>query len=176
MSYCFMDYLPARDGHGLAPKCPEEIGFILLADLPGVPWGIFDADEDNAWSPTTPVSGELAGLIESAKRYPPALALAREEVRQVFGDHCPSQAEFARAYGTALRAHLSQQHESSCVLAPALKGEVGYLTEGGWYWLLRISGNPPLVSWVSDDFHVYNNDMNDFDLTGQQLKQLGYSG
>jgi hypothetical protein len=53
---------------------------------------------------------------------------------------------------------------------------VGYLDEGEWYWVLRVSGSPPVASWVSGDFHVYNNDMSDFDLTGQQLKQLGYSG
>ena len=158
------------------PDCPDAIEFILLADLPGVQWGIFDADEDESWSPENPVSDELAGLIESAKRYPPALGLAREEVRQVFGDHCPSQQEFARAYGTALRTHLSRQHEASYVMAPALRNEVGYLTEGEWYWVLRISGNPPAVSWVSDDFHVYSNDMSDFDFTGQQLRQLGYTG
>ncbi len=174
MSYCFMNFL--RNGQGLAPDCPDGVGFVLLADLPRVPWGLFAADENDAWSPQHLVSAELAALIESGKRYPPALALARDEVRQVFGDHCPSEAEFARAYGLSVRTHLSRQHESSYVLAPALKDGAGDLTKGEWYWVLRISGKPPAASWVSRDFHVYSNDMNDFDLTGQQLKRLGHSG
>jgi hypothetical protein len=171
-----MDYLPAPDGHGLTPDCPEKLAFLLLADHPGVQWGIFEVDAADAWSPPDPVGEDLVALIESGKRYPPALALAREETRQVFGDQCPGRAEFARAYGVALGHHLSQQQESPYVLARALKHKMGYLARGEWYWVLRISGRPPVVSWVSDDFHVYNNDMEDFDLTGQQLKQLGYSG
>jgi len=176
MSYCFIDYLPEPDdGPGVTPDCPDGIGFILLAAPEGLGWGIFDIEEDHEWSPPNPVSAELAGLIESAKRYPPALALARDEVNQVFGDHLPSQAEFASAYGVALRTYLSRQHEAPYVLAPALKDELGYLVKGEWYWILRISGTPPAARWVSHDFHVYDNDINDFDLTGQQLNRLGYS-
>jgi len=176
MSYCFMNYGPAPDGQGLVPDCPDAVGFLLLADIPDVGWGIFHVDEDDAWSPENPVSDELAGLIESAKRYPPAMGLAREEVCQVFGDHRPSQAEFARAYGVALRTHLSRQHESPYVMAAAMTDEVGYLTSGEWYWVLEVSGSPPVVSWVSADFQILSNDLSDFDLTGMQLKRLGYSG
>jgi len=176
MPYCFLDYRPARDGQSPSPDCPEGIGFVLLADLPGVPWGLFETGADDAWSPQNPVREELAALIESGKRYPPALALARQEVKEVFGDHGPSHAEFARAYGAALRNHLSRQHESPYVLAPALKDQVGDLIRGEWYWVLQISGSPPTATWVSDDFHVFNNKITDFDLTVQQLKRLGYSG
>jgi hypothetical protein len=176
MPFCFLEYRPASDREGRTPDCPEEIGFLLLADHPGLQWGIFHVERSEEWSPPDPVGEDLERLIVSGKRYPPALALARYEVRQVFGDHCPSLEDFARAYGVALRHHLSQQPESPYVLAQALKDEVGYLDEGEWYWVLRVSGSPPVASWVSGDFHVYNNDMSDFDLTGQQLKQLGYSG
>ena len=178
MSYCFMNLFPSRDGHGLEPACPDGVSFLLLADLPKVEWGLYEVDgnkDDDGWVPETPVSDELAALIESGKRYPPALGLARQEVGQVFGDHLPNQVEFARAYAAAVRTYLSRQHESPYVLAQALEGEQGYLTKGEWYWVLQISGNPPAASWVSDDFHVYTNRVNDFDLTGQQLKHLGYS-
>lgn len=174
MSYCFLDYAPARGDHGVAPDCPEGVGFLLLADLPEARWGLFETTDVDTWSPESPVSEELAGLIESGKRYPPALALAREEVREVFGDHRPSQSEVARAYGAALRNHLARQEDAPYVLAPALKEDVGTLTVGEWYWLLRISGTPSRVSWVSDDFRICTRDVNDFDLTGQQLKRLAH--
>ncbi len=175
MSYCFMDYRPADQGRGVAPDCPDHIEFGLLADLKGLGWGIFEVDEGDAWSPETPVAEDLARLIESAKRYPPALALARGEMSDVFGDHHPSHSEFARSFAAALNAHLSRQGEAPYILAKALKEEVGYLTEGEWYWVLEISGNPPCAVWVSDDFHVYRREVNDFDFTGKQLKQLGYT-
>ena len=176
MTYCFMNYQPARDGQPLVPDCPDGIRHLLLATLPGLQWGIFAVDPGDAWSPENPVTDVISGLIESAKRYPPALAIAREEMEDVFGENGPSQAEFARAYGVALRAHLARQHETPYVLAPALTDRAGRLAKGEWYWILGISGSPATVSWVSDDFHIYSSDVNDFDLTGQQLKQLGFSG
>ena len=94
----------------------------------------------------------------------------------VFADHRPNQVEFAKAYGTALRAHLSRQYQESYVMAEAAVGEAGRLTEGEWYWILEISGNPAAASWVSADFRICKNDMNDFDFTGQQMKRLGYVG
>jgi len=177
MSYCFLNLVPEKDGRGFELDGPVGAHVSLLADFPAVGWGIYEVGPgkaDEAWIPDAPVSDELAGLIESGKRYPPALGIARNEVVQVFGDNLPSQAEFARVYGTALRTHLSNQHESPYVLARALE-DAANLASGEWYWILKISGNPPLASWVSDDFHVYNHLMNAFDLTGQQLKQLGYT-
>ena len=161
MPYCFMN--------SASPDCPNGVAFRLLADHPGIPWGIFEVDTDGAWVPPDPVSEKLARLIESGKRYPPALALAREEVQQVFGDDRPSREDLARAYEAALKHHLSRQFESQHVLAL-------HVTRGEWYWVLQITGKPPLASWVADDFRAYDSDMNDFDLTGQQLKHLGFTG
>jgi hypothetical protein len=176
MAYLFLDYRPAGDGQGYEPDCPPDTPFLLLADIRGLGWGIFDIDIESEWPTGKAVSDDLACLIESARRYPPALGLARQEVGQVFGEHHPSQEEFSRAYGTALATHLARQHEVPYILAPALREEVGYLAKGEWYWVLQISGSPGVASWVSADFYIYKNDMNDFDFTGQQLKALGYVG
>jgi hypothetical protein len=145
---------------------PAGTGAVLLADLPTLPWGLFETTQDAAGSP---VSARLAALIESGKRYPPALALARLEVQQVFAEHSPSPAEFAPSYEAALRNLLVRQPEAPYLLAP-------HLTSGEWYWVLEISGSPPKLSWVSDDFAVQTGKITEFDLTGQQLKRLGYAG
>jgi hypothetical protein len=144
---------------------PAGAGAVLLADLPALPWGLFETAEETGES----VSERLAALIESGKRYPPALALARLEVRQVFAEHSPSYSEFARSYEAALRNLLARQHEAPYLMAP-------HLTNGEWYWVLEISGSPPKLSWVSDDFAVQTGKITEFDLTGQQLKRLGYAG
>ena len=174
-SYCFLNYVPAKDGHGTVPDCPDGVTPISLAHLYPVGWGIFEVRHDESWSPVAPLSDELARLIVSGKRYPPALGLARQEVMQVFADSRPEQFEFASAYRAALRTHLSRQQGAPYVLAPAMN-DAPNLTTGEWYWVLEISGSPPGAHWVSDDYCIYANDMNDFDLTGQQLKQLGYRG
>jgi len=176
MAYCFMNYRPASEGEGFEPDCPEDVGFLLLADLPGAEWGIFEVAGNDRWSPDEPVGDELAGLIESGKRYPPALAIARAEVVQVFAEGRPNRADFARAYALALRTHMARQHDAPYVLAQATRSDAGHLTQGEWYWVLSVSGRPPVASWVSDDFQVHENGMDDFDLSGQQLKRLGFAG
>jgi hypothetical protein len=177
--YCFVNWVPAKEGDGLEPEVPQGVEGLLLADLPDVEWGLCEVDAgaaEDAWVPETPVGAELEGLIESGKRYPPALALARQEVVQVFCDRPPTQTEFANAYAVAIQAHLSRQHEAPFVVARSTRDEDQALVQGEWYWVLRISGTPPQASWVSDDFHIHRNDMTDFDFTGQQLKRLGYAG
>jgi len=176
MSYRFMNYRRVAKSDGVEPDCPDGVECVRLADLPGLEWGICDVQDRDAGPPGAPVSDEIAGLIESAMRYPPALALAREEVGLVFSEHRPNQVEFARAYGMALRSLLSKQHEAPYILARAMVGEAGRLAEGEWYWMLKISGTPTVVSWVSADFNIFENDTNDFDFTGQQRKHLGYIG
>jgi hypothetical protein len=168
----------AREGDGLEPDVPDGVGFSLLADLPNLDWGVYElytTIAENPWTPPEPVSDQLAALIESGKRYAPALALAREELVMVFGDHHPSHAEFQTAYAAALRAHLFRQHEAPYLLAPALEDVDGRLSKDEWYWVLSIKGSPPIASWVSEDFQIYDNPVAQFDLTGQQLRKLGYS-
>ena len=178
MSYCFMHLRAAREGDGLEPDFPDGVGFLLLGDLPTLDWGLYEFytnTPDEPWTPPELVSDELAALIESGKRYPPALALAREELALVFGDHHPSQVELQRAYVAAVRAHLSRQHEAPYLLAPALEDVEGRLSRDEWYWVLSIKGSPPIASWVSEDFHIHDSPVAQFDLTGQQLRKLGYS-
>jgi len=177
--YCFVNLVPARDGQGLEPEVPDDVGYLLLADFPGTDWAICEVrgnPGDHGWVPEAPVGDELALLIESGKRYPPALGLARQEVVQVFGEHLPSRDEFKNAYAVAIQAHLSRQHDAPYVMAQALRDEDGHRVKGEWYWVLQISGDRPDALWVSDDFQILSDDMNAFDFTGQQLKKLGYSG
>ena len=172
-----MNRRAARQGADLEPEFPDGVRSLLLADLPNLEWGVYEFfTNGDGWAPAALVGDDLARLIESGKRYPPALALAREEVVQVFGDHPASQAQFSTAYAAAIRNGLVRQPESPFVLAEALADEAGYLCPGVWYWILEVEGTPPLAFWVSDDFQVFKNPVSDFDLTGQQLKQLGYSG
>ena len=163
MAYCFLHHAEAEGGH-------------LLADVDGLGWGIFEVEAHTGVAPGRPVPDALARLIESAKRYPPALALARDELEEVFGGHRPDEHLLARAYATALKTHMSRQHEAAYVMAQALPGRSQDLREGEWYWVLEVSGSPAVASWVSADFHVRKADLAAFDLTGQQLKRLGYAG
>jgi len=174
MPYCFLNWVPASDGHGLEPDCPDGLGARLLTGLQEVGWGIFDIRRDDSWSAEKPVDEQLADLIDSAKRYPPALAIAGHQMKHVFGDETPNQTDFARAYARELVAHLSKQQQDPYVLVRALKTGPHDMFEGEWYWVLRVTGSSPRATWVSGDCVLHDCDVNDFDLTGQQLKRLGF--
>ena len=158
-AYCFLDYTAGK-------------GHLLLADLPELGWGIFEVGDGGA--PENPVREGLAQLIVSAKRYPPALALAREDLGTVFGDDHPGELELAMAYETGIKTYLARQHESPHVMAKAINDDPGRLVCGEWYWVLEITQT--LAAWVAADYRIRDNEMSDFDLTGEQLKRLGYAG
>lgn len=163
----------------VGPDVPEEVGFLLLADFSDSEWGVYeyeDSDEERDWAAERQVSRELAVLIESGKRYPPALALARKEVAEVCDGAEPTEGQFEAIYVRAIEEHLKRQPEAPYVLAKSMMTVDIELTEGEWYWLLEVSGSPQEVQWVADDFEIHKEAFDAFDLTGQQLKQLGYTG
>jgi hypothetical protein len=179
MNYCFMNLRKSKNGPGWEPAFPKGIGFLLLADLPGVKWGIYEyqlSQDNEDWTPSIPVSSELEALIWSGKRYPPALAIAREEMVHLFNDSQPNQQEFADAYSKAIRSRLSRQQEAPYFLAQALRGDGIDLVPGEWYWLLRIKGDPPMAYWVSGDYSIYENPVSDFELANSQIERIKFGG
>ena len=167
MPYCFMDLRPFREGEGREPDFPEGVDFLLLADLRASDWGIFEyatGKEHEDWTPVMPVSDVLDRLIESGKRYPPALALTRDDLERRFVRYSPDREAFQKAYIELLERHLSRQLEDGFILARATRDELGYLEKGGWYWVLSAQDDPTTVSWVSDDYFVYHTAAGDFEL------------
>ena len=171
MQYCFVT---KRDACGSEPDGPGQIGWRLLADLPDVDWALYESAAVDGAEPgaAEPVAPALARLIESGKRYPPALALAREEVVEVLAGERPDRFDFTTALSAALRAYLERQHEAPFLMVPALADGVDGLRRGEWYWVLQITGTPAVASWVSDELVICENPAADFDLTGLQLRRL----
>jgi hypothetical protein len=170
-----MNLRRSRDGHGWEPGFPKRIKFLLLADLRNAKWGIYEygSDRNNeSWTPSNPVSDELEALICSGKRYPPALAIARAEMNRIFHTYQPDQQEFSEAYAKAIQSRLALQHEAPYFMAKAVSGDGIDLVPGELFWLLRIKGDPPMASWVSDDFFIYENPISDFELTGNQIGRI----
>jgi|GEM_PF-3091737 len=162
---------------GFEPAFPEGVSFQLLADLPNEQacWGIyrFTVDLDRDWRPEAELEPELANLLASAERYPPALALARADLKTKFRDAIPSQKEFAAALEIALKALFAEQPTAGYLLAESNCCEPGYLSPGQWQWIVAATkSSPQEVWWVSDDFFMYRNRASDFRLTAEQLAAL----
>ena len=134
--YYFVDW--KRIDEGFVPALPEEMGFLLLAEpSEHETYGIFSVDvPTDEFLPfqINAVSEDLADLIKSAEQYPPALALARDKVREVSG---LNRTAFGKAFAEILRGHLVSQRTSPFFLAEAKRTETGYKSAGAFYWIVR---------------------------------------
>ena len=151
------------------------MSFLLLADMRQADvHGLYELDiasGDDEWEPPEPVDEELEALLWSGKRYPPSLALARDDVERRFEDRVPTRAEFASAYKAALGHRMSTQPTMPFVLARCVREELGYCTLNEWYWVLRVTSDDRAY-WVSDDYHIYQDASDTFELTERQRAHL----
>ena len=161
---------------GWRPDFPGKAGFLLLADARRSRSGIYECDLPRSRAKgrrIAPLDNVLCALIESGKRYPPALALARNDVTRAFAETAPSRADLRGKYAEALRARLNRQADAPYVLVEAARDEIGYLRRGEWYWVLRLRTalSGIVASWVSDDYFVYENPVEDFVLGASKSRR-----
>lgn len=179
--YCFLKLTRKRsrhskDGYFLAPVFPRGVVAVqhcassFASELALYEYSVSNRKVD--WQPDAPVTPELELLLDSAKHYPPALALARDDLESElrYAEKPSSPSELAEAYTKALRHHL--QHQGPAVFARAVAEEPGYLVPNSWYWVIGAKGHPTLVHWVSHDLQAYTNLAADFDLSQAELAKL----
>lgn len=175
MRYCFANWVDSPEG-GQEPLLPENHGFLLLADFgPNTPWAIFDVrfvEDEPVAVGLERVPDDLGILLDSARAYSPAMAIARDDMTRHWQGRSPSRSEFAASLAEALRQQLRAQPESRYRLARAVVDELGYLAKGEYAWIVGYDSVSHEVSWVSSDFHVYKNPAGDFDLNVDELGRL----
>ena len=170
MAFYFIDWIHTNDGYH--PCLPEGTGFLLLAEPAGEPkyalFSIGSIDSDNVPDGVEAVSFDLAKLLNSAIDYPPAMAIARAEVRRI---HYASRAEFAADLAARLSVHLAAQKNSPIFLAKVVGSKTVYATPGRYYWIVNYRPNRKghELSWVSDDYFVYSDPIDDFDVDPVEL-------
>lgn len=139
---------------GWTPEIPEAEGMLLLAESSRQ--SCFALYQVTLYLNELPeilrgmrVEKELECMIESGETYPPALALAREDMLSIFKDSEPSPDEFLSAYKRMLRYHLSRQREDGFTLVEGLFDEYGSRQIGRFYWARRVINENETVEWVT---------------------------
>jgi hypothetical protein len=118
------------------------------------------------------VSPQVEAVLDAGRRYPPALALARDEAALFPNGTSIDRGAFAERYAARVAHHMSLQPFAPYVLVEAVGDEPGYLARGQFYWVLRYLRGAGTVRWVSEDWHVYENSAYDFRLSDEQLGRL----
>jgi hypothetical protein len=169
--YYFIRWKHTEEGY--VPDIPEDVSFVMLAEPGGAShdagFALFKCrlpDEYEGSRSVNPVSDELAKLLGSAENYPPALALAQKDLER---DESRSEIEFSRKLMERLVFYLDQQIHSSFFLAKARKGQTGYKQAGGYYWIVGYKDKS--VLWVSRDYHVYQDPLDDFELDANEIER-----
>lgn len=176
MTFAFVRWRRTKSGR--APSLPPRLAYLVVADGGrDSEWALVAVDDGTRLpaKTTSAVADQLAVLLESAVGYPPALALAAEDLaRLAQGGWGP--AELSRMLVRRLRYHLRMQHRAGYVLAEARRDEAGYLSQGEFYWLIgrvrKTRSGPERVGWVSRDYCTYTNAARDFHITPAQRKSL----
>ncbi len=172
--------LRVKENEVLTVALPDKVSWTLFAEFwdlsPLAIIGLELPDGDPLPGNLCPVAPELAVLLGSAEDYPPALALARgglwQRYRELSRDGLPLDSDtFQRELATLLRYHLDSQPNAPYMLAKAVCGSA-YIQEGAYCWLVGFEPQENCVWWVSDDYHVYQDDIEVFDVTREQVSRL----
>ncbi|MBL8921712.1 MAG: hypothetical protein JNJ54_22825 [Myxococcaceae bacterium] len=143
MSTClFTRWRRASEREGWEPDLPAGVGFRVVssarAHRVGAGWALVEADVES-WSASVPRAVRapelLANLLGSAKRFPPALAIARRQYER-FCQASWGPAELARRFSQLLSTQLRAQARTPFMLVEAAREEVGYLEPGEFVWAL----------------------------------------
>jgi hypothetical protein len=142
------------------------VGFLLLAGVePPLDWGLIECTQDIPGSDVLiPVAAETSQAIDAGKRYPPALALAREAVDAEARAGTLGHEALAARYAQAVEEQLRREADGDWVLARAVCTEPGYLRKGDLYWVRPSSVAGGTISWVAWNYFVYRNPVSGFDL------------
>jgi len=171
--YCFVEWHDFQEES--MPNLPEGTPFLLLAGTPEISrWALFECElaDDFKFSESIElVPEELEILLYSANSYPPALALARDDIEVSCKNmENISKEVFCQMFSSILKQHLQLQRHSAHFLAESLIDEEDYLVKGAFYWIVGFDPEYNEVEWVSDNFYVYQNPVSDFGLEPHKLR------
>ena len=173
MNYHFAKWRPALDGNEQEPDLPQGIGYLLLADSRLSEWSLYQCSYDNEKiNINNPVNNELKLLLYSAERFPPALALTRDDISRKFKSTNPTLSEFQSAIITSLKSRLNILSRRRFLLLETASDEIGYLGKSEWYWVIGVSKDKSSLYWISDDYFVYTNPISHFKISDEQLEIL----
>ena len=123
-----------------SPVFPEGVVVWYIATpSPKSSWAIygFRVIDEAAYQQTSllldPVDEELSLLLDSAREYPPALALARDVLENCF-EEVPDKGEYGRLFGEELRHHLTDLASPFFLAEVVVDSED--LLQGAFYWVV----------------------------------------
>ena len=163
--YYFIDWRETEEGK--TANLPDDVDYIMLAEpFSTSGYALFECvipDEYEEVDFAEPVSDYLHDLLESAKAYPPALALTRNEIR---GTEVILRSDFAERLIARLEFHLQHQRISPNFMARKINRHTTWNSEGRFCWIVgyKLQDTFGNIAFVSDDYYICHATIEDFEV------------
>lgn len=170
--YYFVNWKETEDGK--MADLPEEVDYLMLAEPSAFSdYALFECfipDEYENLESVDPVSNYLHDLLESAKDYPPAMALARKDVRE---NQIVSKEELAAYLISRLEFYFQQQRSSPYFMARKNNRQISWNSNGRFYWIIGYNPKNTLgsINFVSCDYYVCHASIEDFDVELTEMEK-----
>jgi len=146
---------------GVYPIVDDDVRYHVL--FPGRSHAVIEVFDGDASSIGRPIPDDLVRLIESAKRYPPAVALARRDVDDRRGETTSSEALYTMIRQT-LDDRLRGQRSDRATLVRSRLADEDLRHADEWVWIIDRVPDSADVIWVGRDFECYASPASEFDL------------
>jgi hypothetical protein len=160
--YAVVGYRDSSDDR--TPGIETGVPALLLAAPTEHPsWGLF-AFSDPCARAGNAVRPALADLLDRALEYPPAVALARDDMLQAFASDSVAVDRFLEEYEAALARRLDERGHSPARMLVSCRDHGPDLRAGRLYWVIdeRPASDDQPVRWISRDYYVYVTRAGDF--------------
>ena len=114
-------------------------------------------------------SNELTLLLDSAKQYAPAFALAFPQVNAIWPQ---TKQEYENNLIHALRDQLQNQNTNGFFLSESKVDDADYLSRGEFVWIVKFIPEINEVIWVSSDYELFQDSVLKFNLDESSLNKL----
>jgi len=154
MAYCIGDVSRGCGGPGSVIDKLDS-GFLQLATPEGSDFAIYEVGNEYLDDPSgklLPVPQELCSLLDSARDYPPAMALTKLEAARARPE---SKDSFCSALAAMLRHYLRNQPTYPFFLAEVVTSNDLDLPEQSFVWIAAIDPNETDLLYVSWDYYFY---------------------
>ena len=134
-------------------------------------WGLYGVHSDELECFSTDVLPDsINTLLRYGETYPPALALARNEVHNIDLNERYAKSQFWVSYLYSVMNHLENRNALPFFKAKNNVDERGYRKAGQHLWIVGYHSG--LINWVSSDYFVYTDDIAGFSISADDLKRL----
>ncbi len=119
------------------------------------------------------VPARLERMLQSGKRYYPAIALARASLERETDHVMDSRERYAERFADEIEKHLAAQREAPYFMAQATEPcATGYRFAREYVWAVAYDPHSKHVFWVTDDYFIYHSPIDHFRVQEEHLRLL----